>query len=164
MTSTGCINKPDFDINRLCIAPTMRQCTPDNDPLFITLRPRQNGCHFVDDIFKCIFLNAKYEFRLRFHWRLFLGVQLTIFQHWFQWWLGTDQMTSHHLNQWGLVYWYLYVSPGLSELMGQLYHEQSSLDTCLGQFLEIIHLGHLYPLYHEGPVFTVYMIRSWRTM
>ena len=22
-----------------------------------TLRPRQNGCHFADDIFKCIFLN-----------------------------------------------------------------------------------------------------------
>ena len=22
-----------------------------------TLRPRQNGCHFLDDIFKCIFLN-----------------------------------------------------------------------------------------------------------
>ena len=25
--------------------------------LFNTLRPRQNGCHFPDDIFKCIFLN-----------------------------------------------------------------------------------------------------------
>ena len=22
-----------------------------------TLRPRQNGCHFADDVFKCIFLN-----------------------------------------------------------------------------------------------------------
>ena len=25
--------------------------------LFNTLRPRHNGCHFADDIFKCIFLN-----------------------------------------------------------------------------------------------------------
>ena len=25
-----------------------------------------------------------YEFRLTFHWSLFLGVQLTIFQHWFR--------------------------------------------------------------------------------
>ena len=25
-----------------------------------------------------------YEFLIRFHWRLFLGVQLTIFQHWFR--------------------------------------------------------------------------------
>ena len=25
-----------------------------------------------------------YEFRLKFHWRLFLGVELTIFHHWFR--------------------------------------------------------------------------------
>ena len=25
--------------------------------MFNTLRPRQNGCHFADDVFKCIFLN-----------------------------------------------------------------------------------------------------------
>ena len=24
---------------------------------FNTLRPRQNGCHFADDVFKCIFFN-----------------------------------------------------------------------------------------------------------
>ena len=30
--------------------------------LFInTLRPRQNGCHFADDIFKCIFFNEKFR-------------------------------------------------------------------------------------------------------
>ena len=41
-----------------------------------------------------------YEFLLRFHWSLFLRVQLTIFHHWFRWWLGADQATSHYLNQW----------------------------------------------------------------
>ena len=30
------------------------------------------------------FLMEMYEFRLRFHWNLFLMVQLTIFQHWFR--------------------------------------------------------------------------------
>ena len=40
-----------------------------------------------------------YEFRLKFHWNLFPGVQLTIFQHWFRWWLGADKATSHYLNQ-----------------------------------------------------------------
>ena len=30
------------------------------------------------------------EFRLKFHWSLFLMVQLTIFHHWFRWWLGAD--------------------------------------------------------------------------
>ena len=29
----------------------------ENWPGFNTLRPRQNGCHFAGDIFKCIFLN-----------------------------------------------------------------------------------------------------------
>ena len=40
-------------------------------------------------IFRTTFSNAFswmkiYEFRLRFHWNLFLRVQLTIFQHWFR--------------------------------------------------------------------------------
>ena len=58
-----------------------------------------------------------YEFRLRFHWHLFLRVQLRIFQHWFRSWLGADQATSHDLNQWWLVYWRIYASLGLNELM-----------------------------------------------
>ena len=57
-----------------------------------------------------------YEFRLTFHWSLFLGVQLTIFQHWFRWWLGADQATSHYLNQWWLDFRRIYTSLGLNEL------------------------------------------------
>ena len=57
-----------------------------------------------------------YEFRLKFHWSLFVRVQLTIYQHWFRWWLGADQATSHYLNQWWLVYWRIYASLGLNEL------------------------------------------------
>ena len=30
------------------------------------------------------------EFRLNFHWNLFLRVLLTIFHYWFWWWLGAD--------------------------------------------------------------------------
>ena len=41
-----------------------------------------------------------YELHLRFRWSLFLSIQLTIFQHWFRWWLGTCQATCHYLNQW----------------------------------------------------------------
>ena len=40
-----------------------------------------------------------HEFRLRFHWNLFLRFELTIFQHWFRQWLGADQATSHYVNQ-----------------------------------------------------------------
>ena len=41
-----------------------------------------------------------FEFRLKFHWIMFLKVQLTIFQHLFRKWLGVKQATSHYLNQW----------------------------------------------------------------
>ena len=40
-----------------------------------------------------------FEFRLKFHWSLFLMVQLTIFHHWFRWWFGAVQAPSHYLNQ-----------------------------------------------------------------
>ena len=56
----------------------------DQMALLNTLRPRQNGCHFADDIFKCIFMNKMFEFWLKCHWSLFLRVQLTIFHHWFR--------------------------------------------------------------------------------
>ena len=48
------------------VTPSLSCASTQNDPsnglapvrpLLNTLRPRQNGCHFADDIFKCIFLN-----------------------------------------------------------------------------------------------------------
>ena len=43
-------------LNLICISGTCRYCIYRN-PIFHTLRPRQDGRHFPDDIFKCIFLN-----------------------------------------------------------------------------------------------------------
>ena len=83
---------------------------------FNTLRSRQNGRHFADDILKYIFLKKMHEFHLRFHLSLFLRFELTIFQHWFRYWLGAGQATSHYLNQWWLVYWHIYASLGFNEL------------------------------------------------
>ena len=57
-----------------------------------------------------------FEFLFKCHWSLFLRVELTIFQHWFRWWLGAGQATSHYLNQWWLVYRRIYASLGLNEL------------------------------------------------
>ena len=75
-------------------------------------------------IFQTTFSNAyswmqMYEFRWRFHWYLFLVVQLTIFQHWFRYWLVAGQATSHCLNQWWLIYWRIYAPLGLNELITQ---------------------------------------------
>ena len=72
-------------------------------------------------IFQTTFSNAfswmkMYSIRLRFHWSLFPRVKLTIFQHWFRYWLGADQATSHYLNQGWKVYWRIYASLGLNEL------------------------------------------------
>ena len=49
-----------------------------------TLRPRQNGQHFANDMFKRIFMNEKFEFSLIFHGSLLLRVQLIILQHRFR--------------------------------------------------------------------------------
>ena len=63
--------------------------------------------------------------RLWFHWSWFPRVQLTMFQHWFRWWLVTWMVTSHYLNQcWSIVnlnqWWWdykcIYVSITLNEL------------------------------------------------
>ena len=82
-----------------------------------TSRLRQDGCPFPVDIFKWIFLMKMHKFWLKFHRSLFL---LTIFQHWFRYWLVAGQATRHYLNQWWLVYWCIYASLGLNELNGVL--------------------------------------------
>ena len=76
----------------------------------------------ISTIFYCMKMN---KFRLRFHWNLLPGVQLTIFQHWFRKWHGAGQATSHYLNQWWLVNWSVYASLGLSELMRWLFETDS---------------------------------------
>ena len=42
------------------------------------------AANLADDIFIAIFMNKNIVFWLKFHWSLFLGVQLTIGQHWFR--------------------------------------------------------------------------------
>ena len=68
-----------------------------------------------------------FQFRIKFHWRLFLRVLLTIFQHWFRWWLGAVQATSHYLNQWWLVYWRIYALLCLNELRYIIYRQISNI-------------------------------------
>ena len=52
--------------------------------LLNTLRPRQNGHHFADDLLKCIFLNGNDRIPIRISLKVVKGVQLTLFQHWFR--------------------------------------------------------------------------------
>ena len=83
---------------------------------FNTLMQRQIST--ISQTFSNIFSWIEmYEFCLRFHWSLFLRYESTIFQHWFRQWFGADQATRHYLNQSWLVYWCIYASSGLNELM-----------------------------------------------
>ena len=84
--------------------------------IMITLRPGQNWRHYADDIFNCIFLNENVWIPIKISLKFVPKVQLTIFQHWFRWWLGADQATSHYLNQWWLIYRRIYASLGLDGL------------------------------------------------
>ena len=67
-----------------------------------TLRSSQN----------VFFLMKAYKFSLQIYWYLFPRVQVTIYQHWFRWWFGAIQATSHYLKQWWLFYWCTYASLG----------------------------------------------------
>ena len=78
-----------------------------------TLRPRQNGRHFADDTFKCIFLKENVRISIKISLKFVLRVQLIMFQHCFRLWLGADQATSHYLNQWWLLYGRIHASFGV---------------------------------------------------
>ena len=64
-----------------------------------SLRPRQNGHHFADDIFKCIFLNKN------------LGISLKVSLKF------VPTVRSHYMNQWLLVNWRIYAPLGLNDLI-----------------------------------------------
>ena len=62
-------------------------CTGHSKMHFLnTLRPRRNCCRFADNTSKCIiFLNENVIILIKkFHWSLFLRVQLTVFQNCFR--------------------------------------------------------------------------------
>ena len=49
-----------------------------------TMRPRQNGRHFPDDIFKWIFVNKNVWVSINISLKFVPRVKLTILQHWFR--------------------------------------------------------------------------------
>ena len=120
----GCLSADDifnyifFDENAWTPRTISLRCVPkgSNNNIPALPRNRQNGYLFADDIFNIFSSMNMFEFRERFHWSLFLRVQLTIFQHWFRLWLGADQAASHYLIQWWLIYWRIYASLVLKKL------------------------------------------------
>ena len=68
-----------------------------------TLRPRQNGRHFPDDIFKCIFLNENVWISLQISLKSVPKVQI-------------NNILAIIWSNGGIVYWRIYASFGLNEL------------------------------------------------
>ena len=100
-------------LNQLQTAPPGRQCVSTLihhlrtktlrwclDSAFNIMRTRQYGRHFPDDIFKC------------------------------RWWLGAVQATGHCLSQFWLVYWCIYASLGLNELIMHVISVISDISSC----------------------------------
>ena len=81
-----------------------------------TLRPRQDGRHFADDIFTCIFFNENCCILIKFSLKYVRKGPIDNNRALVQIWLGADQATSHYLNQLWLVYRRTYASLGLNEL------------------------------------------------
>ena len=88
-----------------------------------TLRSRQNGRHFADDMFKCIFVNENVGISIKISLKFVHKGPINNIQALAQKWLGAEQATSHYLNQWWLFYWRIYASLGLNELMLVEWHE-----------------------------------------
>ena len=90
--------------------------TPLPEPLLInyrldtqqhikTLKPKQNGRHFPDDIFKCIFLNKNISIWIKISLKFVLKGSINDIPALVQIMVWRRQATSHCPNQWWLVYW-----------------------------------------------------------
>ena len=87
-----------------------------------TLRPKQNGHHFADDTFKCIFLKEYVLIPIKISLKFVPESPINNIPALVQVkaWRGAVQATSHYLNQWWLVYRRIYASLGLNELTYRL--------------------------------------------
>ena len=86
-----------------------------------TLRPRQNGHDFADDIFKCVFLNENVSISVTISLKYVLKGSIDKIPAWVQIMVCADQATSHYLNQWWLAYRRIYASLSLNELSYQFW-------------------------------------------
>ena len=80
-----------------------------------TLRPRQNGRHFTDDIFKCIFLNWNIWILIKISLKFVPKGQINNIPAMVQL-LAPSRRQAIFFNQWWLVYRRIYASLGLNDL------------------------------------------------
>ena len=76
------------------MSPVMSDCQDITSSTLDKMAPLSQTA--VSNPFSCM---KHFLFWFKFHRSLFLGVQLTINQHWFRQWLGAKLATSNYLNQ-----------------------------------------------------------------
>ena len=81
-----------------------------------TLRPGENGRHFPDDIFKCIFLNEDIWISIKFSLKFVPKGPIDNISALVQIMAWRRPGASHYLNQWWLYYRRIYGSLVLNEL------------------------------------------------
>ena len=84
------------------------------------------------------FLVESFMFWLKFHWALFLEVQLAISQHWFKLWFVAEQATSHYLNQ----CWPIFLTRLQWVLTTFFYNFIHFISTTVFSILEAPHVRH----------------------
>ena len=80
------------------------------------LRPRQNGHHFADNTFKCIFLNEKVWIAIKISMKFVPKCPINSIPALIQIIAWRWQATSHCVNHWWFDYWHICASLGLNEL------------------------------------------------
>ena len=81
--------------------------------MFNILRLRQKGSQFTEHISSSFSSMKIVVFCWKFHQNMFPRVQLTRSKHRFRSWLGTNQVTSHYLNQgWPRLLTHVFASLG----------------------------------------------------
>ena len=93
----------------------------ENMDVFNTLRPRQNGPLFADDVFKCILWNEKVQISLKISLRFVPKILINIIPALVQimaWQLAPTRWQAIIWTNDGLGYRRIYASLGLDDLMG----------------------------------------------
>ena len=98
------------------LAPTTARLWTHWNRHFNTLRPKQNVCHFQDDIFKCIILNENVWISMKISLKFVPRGQIKNIPSLVKIMPWRRPAQSHYLNQWWLVYWCIYTSLGLDTL------------------------------------------------
>ena len=70
------------------------------------LKLRQSDCHLADHILKLIFFKDDFFILIHGSHKYISKGPIDNRHHWFRWWLGTEQVTTHYLNQ----YWHSLVT------------------------------------------------------